>query len=181
VTLENRRISSFDTVWAETCPKTMGLARPTETEASWKKGIGVRGKAFYVIVRERVFGVRAQSMLRGRGRLQLRQYTAFESEPALRASHHDFVALPEHTPSRLQPPRRIERDQYRVAQRAKLGRGLPAIPIRHCVNSQRDAVLERHVLMLARGGDLRELYSPLPVYLHPAGQLQQLAVTCGVF
>lgn len=44
-----------------------------------------------------MFEVRAQSMVRRRRRLQLRQHAAFEPEPALRALHHDFIALPEHT------------------------------------------------------------------------------------
>ena len=35
-------------------------------------------------------------MVRRRRRPQLRQYAAFETEPALRALHHDFIALPEH-------------------------------------------------------------------------------------
>lgn len=35
-------------------------------------------------------------MVRRRRRLQLRQHAALESEPALRALHHDFIALPEH-------------------------------------------------------------------------------------
>src|SRR5258707_4771781 len=35
-------------------------------------------------------------MVRRRRRLKLRQHAAFESEPALRTLHHDFIALPEH-------------------------------------------------------------------------------------
>jgi hypothetical protein len=35
-------------------------------------------------------------MVRRCRRLQLRQHAALESEPALRALHHDFIALPEH-------------------------------------------------------------------------------------
>ena len=60
-------------------------------------------------------------MVRRRRRLQLRQHAAFESEPALRALHHDFIASSAQRAAHFQTARNTRPDvrQTRSDQAAR--------------------------------------------------------------
>ena len=103
---------------------TNSVTRPTLPEPESLDWSGVRGEAVYVVAGERVFGAHAQSVVRRRRRLQLHQHALSELKPALRALHHDFIALPEHVPDRHAAARALHKRRMAakvVQHRAGIG------------------------------------------------------------